>query len=94
VPPSAGEAVAPKDEAAEGLEIAGRLAAPRRSDYRSIVDEIERFAEALRSAGYRSGKIKLPFDVTPEGVLTGDMRTGNVESGDTRFSLLLSRVNP
>jgi hypothetical protein len=93
-PHSAGDAAAAMDDATESLEIVGRLEPPRRSDLRRIVDEIERFAQALRDAGLRSGKLKLPFDVTPEGELTGDTRTDAAQSGETNFSLLVSKVKP
>jgi hypothetical protein len=81
------------DEAAESLEIAGRLDAPH-ADPRSIVEEIERFAQALREAGLQPGKAKLPFDVAPESVLSGDSRSDAAQSGATRFSLVVSKAKP
>jgi hypothetical protein len=81
------------NEAAESLEIAGRIDSPR-ADPRSIVEEIERFAQALREAGLQPGKAKLPFDVAPESVLSGDSRSDAAQSGATRFSLVVSKAKP
>lgn len=81
-------------ERAELLEISGRVDAAQRSDYRAITEKVQRFADALgeRSA-YRVVRTRLPFDVTSEGTLTGDI--GTRETGEApRFTVLLARRLP
>jgi hypothetical protein len=59
------------------LEVAGRVNAIRRSDYRAITGQVQRFAEALRTdPAWRILRTQLPFDVTPEGTLSGDIGAG------------------
>ncbi|MDA0224501.1 MAG: hypothetical protein O2975_00160 [Proteobacteria bacterium] len=78
----------------ELIEIAGRVNAARRSDYRAITREVERFADALRSdPAYHISRTKLPFDVSSDGTLTGDI--GDSEGGEApRFTIVLARRLP
>ena len=65
--------------------------ATQRSDYRAITAEVQRLAEAL-SAGsaYRLARTQLPFDITSQGTLTGDI--GATDRGESpRFTVVLSR---
>lgn len=79
---------------AELLEINGRVNAAQRSDYRDITEKVERFAEALGSnPAYRVVRTRLPFDVAPEGTLTGDI--GAQETGEApRFTVVLAKRLP
>jgi hypothetical protein len=64
----------------------------RRSDYRAITAEVQRFADALRAdPAYQVQRTQLPFDVTSEGTLSGDIGTAT-ESGEApRFTIVLAR---
>lgn len=95
--PAAGAAATPKPAAAaqaELLEISGRVPGMARSDYRAITEEVQRFAEALGADPiYRVERMQLPFDVTSEGILSGDI--GSATGGDApRFSIYLARSLP
>jgi hypothetical protein len=81
-------------EQAELLEISGRVPGMARSDYRAITGEVQRFAEALgANPNYRVERMQLPFDVTSEGVLSGDI--GSASGGESpRFSIFLARNLP
>jgi hypothetical protein len=74
------------------LEVAGRVNAIKRSDYRAITGEVQRFAEALRSdPAWRILRTHLPFDVTSEGTLTGDI--GSAEGSEApRFTVTVGRA--
>jgi hypothetical protein len=75
------------------LEISGRVNATERNDYRAITAQVRRFAAALGSSGYELARTDLPFDVAPEGTLTGDI--GSTESGEApRFTIVLLRRLP
>src|SRR4051812_9553035 len=82
----------PEAQAAEAvlLEVAGRVNATQRDDYRGITAQVQQFASALGgSSGYAVVATKLPFDITSEGTLTGDI---GGETGDApRFTIVLSR---
>lgn len=73
------------------LEVSGRVNATRRSDYRAITGQVQRFAEALRTdSAWRIVKTQLPFDVTSEGTLSGDI--GSTEGNEApRFSVTVGR---
>jgi hypothetical protein len=74
------------------LEISGRVASMRRSDYRAITAEVQRFADALRAdARYRVQNLQLPFDVTSEGTLSGDIGTAADTGEAPRFTIALAR---
>jgi hypothetical protein len=83
------------DGVAQMLELSGRVGAMRRSDYRAITAEVQRFANALRvDAAYRVVRTQLPFDVTSEGTLSGDIGTA-AETGEApRFTIVLARNLP
>ena len=73
------------------VEISGRVNATQRNDYRAITGQVQRFAGALVGEGYELVRTQLPFDVTSEGVLTGDIGS-SAESGEApRFTVVLGR---
>jgi hypothetical protein len=73
------------------LEVSGRVNATRRSDYRAITGQVQRFAESLRTdPAWRILRTQLPFDVTSEGTLSGDIGTGE-SSEAPRFSVIVGR---
>jgi hypothetical protein len=79
--------------AVETIEVSGRVNATQRSDYRGITAQVQRFATALGSAGYELSRTQLPFDITSEGTLTGDI--GGAETGEApRFTVVLTRKLP
>jgi hypothetical protein len=73
------------------LEVSGRVNATQRNDYRGITAQVQRFANALGgSSGFEVTRVQLPFDVTSEGTLTGDI--GGADTGEApRFTVLLAR---
>ncbi len=75
----------------EVLEIAGRVNATQRSDYRGITAQVQQFAAAL-SAGspYRILRTQLPFDITSQGTLTGDIGASDANEAP-RFTIVLAR---
>ena len=84
-------AAAPASEVLQVLEVSGRVNATRRSDYRAITGQVQRFAEALRAdPAWRILRTQLPFDVTSEGTLSGDIGTGE-SSEAPRFSVTVGR---
>ncbi len=84
-------AAPPSGQALQMLEVSGRVNATRRSDYRAITGQVQRFAEALRAdPAWRILRTQLPFDVTSEGTLSGDI--GTAESSEApRFSVTVGR---
>ncbi|MGH8745854.1 MAG: hypothetical protein ACREUK_05130, partial [Burkholderiales bacterium] len=75
----------------EELEIGGRVAATQGSDYRAITAEVERFAQALSGGSpYQVASMQLPFDITSQGTLTGDIGSA-MRSEAPRFTIVLSR---
>jgi hypothetical protein len=75
------------------VEISGRVNATQRNDYRGITAEVQRLAAALASANYELVRTQLPFDVTSEGTLTGDI--GNDQPSEApRFTIVLGRKLP
>jgi len=80
-------------ESAETLEINGRVNAMQRSDYRGLTAQLQRFAAALGTSGYELTRTQLPFDITSEGTLSGDM--GGAETSEApRFTVVLTRHLP
>jgi hypothetical protein len=72
------------------VEISGRVNATQRNDYRGITAQVQAFANALAGSGYALVRTQLPFDITSEGTLTGDM--GGADSGEApRFTIVLAR---
>jgi hypothetical protein len=96
-PPTAAPGAAAR---AEGetvfLELTGRVNATQRDDYRGITAQVQRFASALGGpSGYAIVSTKLPFDVTPQGTLTGDIGATRTDSGEApRFTILLAQRLP
>jgi hypothetical protein len=73
------------------VEISGRVNATQRNDYRAITGQVQSFASALVGEGFELVRTQLPFDVTSEGVLSGDIG-GSAESGEApRFTVVLGR---
>jgi hypothetical protein len=99
VPPAAAAGVTPAARA-EGetvfLELTGRVNATQRDDYRGITAQVQRFASALGGpSGYAIVSTKLPFDITPQGTLTGDIGGTRADSGEApRFTILLAQRLP
>jgi hypothetical protein len=92
-PPGPGAAIA-MPEGAVLVELSGRVNATQRSDYRGITAQVQSLAAALVGSQYELVRTELPFDVTSEGTLTGDVGTRS-ESGEApRFTITLSRKVP
>ena len=92
-PPATNSKPAAQGEAAVQFAISGRVNATQRNDYRGITAQVQRFAEALASSGYELERTQLPFDITSEGTLTGDI--GAAESSEApRFTITLTRRLP
>jgi hypothetical protein len=75
------------------IELSGRVNATQRSDYRGLTAQVQQFAAALASGGYQLARTQLPFDVTPEGVLSGDIGAGDSNEAP-RFTVVLARKLP
>ena len=76
------------------LEVSGRVNAMERNDYRGITDQVRRFAAALGTSGYQLARTQLPFDVTSEGTLTGDIGAGAGSGEPPRFTVAVLRKLP
>jgi hypothetical protein len=81
-------------DAAVRLELSGRVNATQRNDYRGITALVRRFAGALGKSGYEVVRTALPFDVTSEGTLTGDIGGGSDAGEAPRFTVVLLRRLP
>ncbi len=94
-PPAGAAPAAAAGEFAQVLELSGRVGAMRRSEYRAITAELQRFASALRAdPAVRVVRTQLPFDITSEGTLSGDIGTA-AETGEApRFTIVLARNLP
>jgi hypothetical protein len=76
------------------LEIGGRVNATQRNDYRGITAQVQSFATAMVGEGYELVRTQLPFDITSEGVLSGDIGQA-ADSGEApRFTVVLARRLP
>jgi hypothetical protein len=88
---------APGDAVADTVvvvEVSGRVNATQHNDYRGITAQVQGFASALVGEGYELVRTQLPFDVTPEGVLSGDIGS-STESGEApRFTVTIARRLP
>jgi hypothetical protein len=91
--PAKAGAAAPLDEAVI-VEISGRVNATQRNDYRAITGQVQRFAAALAGSGYQLLRTQLPFDVTSEGTLSGDIGTGPDTGEAPRFTITIARAMP
>ena len=89
--PVPGAKPAASDEAVQ-IELGGRVNATQRDDYRGITAQVQRFAQALGTAGFEVVATKLPFDITSEGTLTGNIGTDSTEA--PRFTITLGRRLP
>jgi hypothetical protein len=76
------------------VELNGRVNATQRSDYRGLTAQVQQFAAALGNSGYEVGRTQLPFDITSEGTLTGDIATARDSSEAPRFTVTLARRLP
>ena len=94
--PAASGAQAPgsPSNSAVQLEMSGRVNATQHSDYRGITAQVQQFAAALGDAGYEVGRTQLPFDITSEGTLTGDIAAARDASEAPRFTVTLVRRLP
>jgi hypothetical protein len=82
-----------QSEQAVLVEISGRVRATQRNDYRGITAQVQSLAGALAASGYSLERTQLPFDVTSEGTLTGDI--GGSDPGEApRFTIVLARRLP
>ncbi len=92
--PSSEKQLVPANATAIRMEVSGRVNATQRDDYRGITAQVQRFAAALGTSGYELARTQLPFDITSEGTLTGDI--GNTtQSGEApRFTIVLVRRLP
>ncbi|MEW6687773.1 MAG: hypothetical protein AB1452_01665 [Pseudomonadota bacterium] len=85
------EATPPGSEQLQMLEVSGRVNAIKRSDYRAITEEVQRFERALAAdPGWRVLGRNLPFDVTSEGTLSSAIGTGEGAEAP-RFTILIGR---
>ena len=81
--------------AAVRLEISGRVNATQRDDYRGITAQVQQFAGALGMSGYELLRTQLPFDITSEGTLTGDIGNSVRETSEAaHFTVTLMRRLP
>ena len=91
--PGAAAKSEPQGDTAVVVEVSGRVNATQRTDYRGITAQVESFAAALAASGYQLVERKLPFDVTSEGTLTGDI--GATDTGEApRFTIVFARPLP
>ena len=79
-------------EHSQVLEISGRVMAAQRSDYRAITAQVQRFAAALSTdPGWQILRTQLPFDVTPDATLSGDIGA-TADTGEApRFAISIAR---
>ena len=90
--PGSGGAADSAPQVMQMIEVTGRVNATRRSDYRAITGQVQQFAEALRTdPAWRILRTQLPFDVTSEGTLSGDI--GLTEGTEApRFTITVGRA--
>jgi hypothetical protein len=76
------------------LDVSGHVNATRRSDYRAITGQVQQFAEGLRNdRSWRILRTVLPFDITSEGTLSGDI--GLTEGAEApRFTITVGKALP
>jgi hypothetical protein len=84
----------PGSAAAVRLEISGRVHATQRNDYRGITAQVQQFASELGMSGYELVRTTLPFDITSEGTLTGDIGGARDSNEAPRFTVTLMRRLP
>jgi hypothetical protein len=76
------------------VEVSGRVQATQRNDYRGITAQVQRFAGALVGDGFELVRTQLPFDITSEGVLTGDIGGAAESTEAPRFTVTIARRLP
>ena len=76
------------------LEVSGRVNATQRNDYRGITAQVQNFATALTGDGYHLVRTQLPFDITSEGTLSGDIGTSADTNEAPRFTVIIGRKLP
>jgi len=76
------------------VELSGRVNATQRNDYRGITAQVQNFAAALVGEGFELVRTQLPFDVTSEGVLSGDIGGSTDSSEAPRFTVVLAHKLP
>lgn len=75
----------------EIVQISGRINTAQTTDYRNITLMVNKFADALRSLpGIEVSSLQLPFDLTAEKSLSGDIGAAR-ETEIPRFTIVLSR---
>ena len=80
-------------EPAQMLEISGRVNATRRSGYRAVTEVVQRFSALLTGdPAWRIVSVRLPFDVSPEGVLSGGTGASADTSDVPRFAISIARI--
>jgi hypothetical protein len=94
VPPPAAAPGNKANDTALRLAVSGRVNATERNDYRAITAQVRRFAGALGTAGYELARTELPFDITSEGTLTGDIGGATDPNEAPRFTIVLVRKLP
>jgi hypothetical protein len=82
-----------QSDMAVSVEISGRVNATQRNDYRGITGQVQRLAAALAGGDYELVRTQLPFDVTSEGTLSGDVGSGESTEAP-RFTITLARKLP
>ena len=76
----------------EACKIWNRVEATQRSDYRGITQQVQRFAAALTAdKSYRIVRTQLPFDVTPDATLSGDIGETAEKGEAPRFTIVIAR---
>lgn len=93
-PASSAQSASATTGATVHVEMTGRVNATQRSDYRGITAQVQQFAAALGAAGYDVGRTQLPFDITSEGTLTGDIVAARDGNEAPRFTVSLVRRTP
>ena len=79
-------------ERAQTLEISGRVNA-QRSDYRAVAELVQRFSALLTGdPAWRIVSLRLPLDVSPEGVLSGGTGASANTSDVPRFAISIART--
>jgi len=92
---AAAKPAATDPDRAQYLEISGRVEAASRTDYRAITLLVQRFAQTLAAAeGWRVLSLRLPFDLTPEGTLSGDIGERADRGEPPRFVVVLAKATP
>ena len=76
------------------IEVSGRVQATQRNDYRGITAQVQGFAGALVGDGFELVRTQLPFDITSEGVLTGDIGGAAESTEAPRFTVTIARRLP